>query len=334
MKKIIIDYVFKLGITTVVISIILGCASLLPTKPNTIYSQYPGYNQIFQENPLLANEIGKLPEIQDAISDDGARALEDIVKLYQDNPIAFNKVFDEMYKIGLPDVRKYCSPLQALFWLAEDGRLSEENNPLVDYSLEGLLNEAWKPEGKLELSENEAKKVIDGIKNEDQRKEYNAFLDRLKVLNKIILLDYRKKPRTFSKEARAIIKNSSRENLRWEDFNVVVERLNAPELVDYYERRRINWVDWRTLPYYPDYPVSPQYVFKHNKGNCVAITDFTVYCLHKGGYKARDLRVFDPNYSSHSVCLFKVNRKKYIMDNGRISKRGIIPWAEYHYKPP
>jgi hypothetical protein len=115
---------------------------------------------------------------------------------------------------------------------------------------------------------------------------------------------------------------------RWEDFDKVTLRLNLPELIDYYERKRITWVDWRTLP---TWPVTPYYVFKHNKGGCVSITRFTVHCLRKGGYKAWELRVGDISgrYPFHAVCLFEMQGEKYIMNNGTSWPLGISPFDLY-----
>jgi hypothetical protein len=76
---------------------------------------------------LLAQEIGKLPEIQDGISDSEAIALEKLCDLYMKNPENFNKTFEKMYQVGKPEVRRYCSPLQAVYWLIMDGKTDAIN---------------------------------------------------------------------------------------------------------------------------------------------------------------------------------------------------------------
>lgn len=120
---------------------------------------------------------------------------------------------------------------------------------------------------------------------------------------------------------------------KWEDFDIVTERLNAPELVNYYERRRFIYNTEHSSR-----NVTPSYVFKRNTGTCTPITVFTVYCLQKGGYKAskinvQKLNVQQPSHGyGHVVCLFDVNGRKYILDNGRPDKflrRGIIPLEQY-----
>jgi hypothetical protein len=70
----------------------------------------------------LARELGKLPELQDGVDQDDLEALRVIRTVYRENPKEFDAAFAEMYKVGKPEVRRYCSPLQALYWLAEDGR--------------------------------------------------------------------------------------------------------------------------------------------------------------------------------------------------------------------
>jgi len=108
-----------------------GCASFDPTKPNTPYSGNPHpavLNELAQTNLLLVQEFGKLPEIHDGISETEMSVLKGIVELYRNDSTQFDNTFDQMYKVGLPEYRKYCSPLQALFWLAEDGQLGEVKN--------------------------------------------------------------------------------------------------------------------------------------------------------------------------------------------------------------
>ena len=164
------------------------------TKPNLVSSSYPGYQHIAKKNPLLADEIGKLPEILDGVSVSEAAALEDLVTLYESDTHTFDTAFKEMYQVGLPDVRKYCSPLQALFWMAEDGKLSKGDTLLANYSLDldkdyvlrKLLDTAWEfKEKRLALSEQQAKKIIESILDEERRKEY-SYLRHLKDINETV----------------------------------------------------------------------------------------------------------------------------------------------------
>lgn len=123
-----------------VILFLSGCAS---TKPNRPYSgpYPPNFDNLAKQNPLLANELGKLPEIQDGISEIDAMALERISVLYNQNQKNFDSAFERMHDVGYPNIRKYCSPLQALYWLSLDNKLKPID--ISNYTLIGLLNKAW-----------------------------------------------------------------------------------------------------------------------------------------------------------------------------------------------
>lgn len=313
-------------------AILLGC-STTPTTPNLPYqgSGYPdSFSKLALNNRLLANELGKLPELRDGISEKEAKALDVLAKSYQENPDAFDSVFKQMYQIGLPEVRKYCSPLQALFWLAESGELEVNKDLIEGYSLKKLLDMSWKFEDSLRISQFQITEIINGIKNEKMRNNYLDYSKRLptSIILKFINEDYNKNKFAFTKESRKIIDDIK--DPRWKNFDVVTERLNAPELIDYYERRRFNYAGARFLR---KYDASPKYVFKHNVGECVSITGFTIYCLRKAGYRAKEIRLV-PGYVAdyHALTLFEMNGKKYIMDNGMPAPAGIHPYVKKRYQ--
>jgi len=315
--------------------VLLGCAA---TKPNLSVTD-ENYNpprgsetdknfleaksilaEISSKNPLLAIELGKMPELQDGISFQEKQALEILHREYVDDTDSFDRAFEEMHKIGLPDVRKYSSPLQALFWLAEDNELRSDSNLLVNYSLEHLLAEAWKFDDFARLSEHQLTEIINGIKNRKKREDYLARSKRLPTgkLQAVIIAAYKKNKYTFTKEARKMIEAIL--DPRWQDFDVVTDRLNAPELIDYYERKRFSY----TLKLPNSIPA--RYVFKHNEGACVSVTNFTVYCLRKAGYRAREIRTRGYNSPFHALTLFEMNGQEYCMDNGRPRPIGIFPY--------
>ena len=114
---------------------------------------------------------------------------------------------------------------------------------------------------------------------------------------------------------------------RWQDYEVVTDRLNAPEIVNYYER--VQFVYKSKKGRQDANKGTPKKLFTNKIGNCVDHSVFDVYCLEKGGYKASIKWV---NQRRHSICAFKVNGNKYYLDNGRPDKflrRGIIPADEY-----
>ena len=164
----------KYLLTIFLCGIVGGCASLGPTKPNEpFHGSYPdSFRKIIESNPLLAEEIGKLPEIQDGISIQDSVALERIWSLYKQNQKDFDSAFRRMLNVGYPNIRKYCSPLQALYWLALDNKLKPKD--ISNYTLIGLLNKAWYEPGF----------AYDGTGR------WDGFSDVTERLNSAALVDY------------------------------------------------------------------------------------------------------------------------------------------------
>lgn len=322
-------------------AILVGCGTIRPNIPFAGKPYPTELDELAKRNTLLVQELGKLPEVQDGISLSEKAVLQRINRLYDKNPERFNEVFNDMYRIGKPNVRKYCSPLQALYWLAEDNELNSENNPLVNYSLKKLLDKAWKLDALSYpfMSDEQIKEVIDGIENESIKKQYLSDMKNgtyLQIQHNL-LVDYKRSKRTgfqtFSKKSKTILEQTliSKKPPRWKDFKIVTDRLNAPQLIDYYERRLFKY--HYEVGHGEDY-IEVLYVFNYNKGHCAQITAFTKYVLQKAGYKANKLIIYHPAYASpkgnhHRVCKFEVNGRKYIMDNGRTQQFGIIPYDEY-----
>ena len=312
---------FHCSWSLITVFIVFSCA----TSPNTPYNGPAPHalEVLSSKNSLLALELRKLPEIQDGISKRDESILNDLVKLYIDNPKSFDQAFDQMYKIGNPEIRKYCSPLQAFFWLAEDNDNKIMLEVIKNFSLQSLLNMSWNFYDSSTFSDNQIEGILNGIKEENMKIDYMARRKRLSqgMYNLELIKAYKKKKSAFTKGARSIFESAM--DQRWEDFDEVTDRLNAPELIDYYERKLFRYVRWYNLPYYP---VTSRYVFTHNEGECVSITQFTIYCLKKAGYWAIELRLPGHNAPFHAVCLFKMDGEKYIMDNGRPRPIGIYAY--------
>lgn len=261
--RLIVIFVFPLHI--------FGCASLGPTKPNIPFagSSYPTeLNELAQKNPLLAYELGKLPELQDEISSSESFAIESFVQLYIQNPAAFDKAFKDMFQEGLPEVRKYCSPLQALFWIVQDG--DNENELLHKYDLINLLNLAWYKKG-------------------------------------------------FEYDGKG----------RWDDFKVVVDRLNSPDLVHYYMRRNFP----QGLPEGRkggDVPLPPKVMFNDKYGTCRDSSNFGKYCLKKAGYEAKIILLEKGKKGagqSAAVEFKDMDGNDYIIDTFKMN--AVIPKEAY-----
>lgn len=90
--------------------------------------------------PELCQEMLKLLDLQE-INDRDREAIEDIAQLASDakNKPAFEAIINE----GIKDKRKYCTPLQALLWIAYD-REFVGYNPIRNFSLVSFVNDIWK----------------------------------------------------------------------------------------------------------------------------------------------------------------------------------------------
>jgi len=110
-------------------------------NPDMYSKELFDYNlsEINKINPELAIELGKLPDFKEIEITD-IEALEDVLDLTSDN--GSKSAFDSMLKEGIPDKRQYCSPLEALLWIANDRDFSEFYR-LRYVSLEILINDAW-----------------------------------------------------------------------------------------------------------------------------------------------------------------------------------------------
>lgn len=136
-----------LGLVIAICINLSGCTTIQPTQPNpsTNIFNSKALSSIYQINTLFAQELAKLPEMLDGIFPYEEAALTRIYKLYNDNPTIIEKAFNEMYQEGYPDIRKYCSLLQAFYWAVEKEELA--NIDLEKYNLANLLNEAWYKQG-------------------------------------------------------------------------------------------------------------------------------------------------------------------------------------------
>ena len=113
--------------------------------------------------PELVQELLKLPDLEEIEAKDD-EAIEDITYLALDPK--YKTVFELMLNEGIKDKRKYCTPLEALLWIAYD-REFNGYNPLKDYSLQTLTSDAW---GNTTTSENYAS---------ERWQSFNEVVDRL-----------------------------------------------------------------------------------------------------------------------------------------------------------
>lgn len=299
-----------------------GCTAPMSTRPNDPYQgPLPGsFHILEQKNSLLATELAKLPEIHDGISDSDKTALTKIGQLYLKDPDSFDAAFKKMYRVGKPSVRKYCSPLQALYWLAEDGDLTDQNNPLVNYSLKKLLITAWQiTYPKPGLSDKQVRKIIEGITDQNRKNRYRQSIKNngsTKAAVDTIFEEYQKNPKSFSQSSQKIILKALRTKKtldpRWNDFDRVVERLNAPELIDFYQVRNFGYSRYGSPGAEDEPSSSPEFIFLRKNGNCDAYAAFTLHCLRRAGYKSWPVVMRGKN---HITALFESDGWIYVLDN-------------------
>ena len=108
-------------------------------------------------------------------------------------------------------------------------------------------------------------------------------------------------------------------------------RLNSPELIDFFVKKQISYENYWDIPNYDWKGYNPRYVFNNNSGDCYYISNFIVHALRVNGYNAW-LEKFSPERSTdsfHAVSVYKIDGEKFIIDNGRIIKRGIMKYKSY-----
>ena len=279
---------------------------------------YSLFEKLYQKNPLLAKELGKIPEFQDGVSAEERYALEKIVEIYHKVPDKFDKAFEEMYQTGIPEVRKYCSPLQAMFWLVEDGKNKYLVSVLHKYSLDDLLKIAWGGGNllfeKSILSDKDVDFIINSVTNESERDRYKKVKKYagLSKLRNYIIKDYKDTPELFSEKTQDMIKKALDENpnWRWKDFDVVVYRLNDPKLTTYYVSRKFRFQRSTIRG-----SQGPKNTFEKKGGVCRHYASFVTYCLSKAGYHVKNLTFcWGPGWwQGHTISVLREKKGKYLI---------------------
>lgn len=228
--------------------------------------------RLYAIDPALGMEIGMLPELQGKVGERQILSLNRFINLISKVSKEEKSNLANLLKVGQPKFRRYCTPLQAIFWLLEEEETYVETflkpNPL-HYPLKDILIYAWH----------------------------------------------------FS------------ENSHWNDFQIVTDRLNSPELINYYEQANFKYIS------HGECLGSARRIFKSKKGCCSDYTAFSVYCLRKAGYNARAIKVVSPTGKAyHVVCEYEdKDGNEYIMDVDCYSctgGRGIVEKKKYLKKLP
>ncbi|WP_155321675.1 hypothetical protein [Desulfosarcina ovata] len=253
-----------------------------------------------------------LPEIRKFRTYSSRLALSNLLKIYQLAPHGFDRMFEAMNEIGIPEHRKYCAPLQALFWLIQDEKMcisgmllglkinkgtdkngncrphliskmeptSEPNNSTrhdQDYSLEKILNAAWDNESLL-MQRSNIYQIINRIQTQSEAEEYAFLVKRHEDLDlqSYIMDDFLKKREIFDVNDWQQIETAIDQS-RWKTFLTVADRLNSPELVSYYINKKLSF---RKTPASGVY-----FTFFDKKAQCTDAAYFAQFMLRRAGYK-------------------------------------------------
>ena len=162
----------------------------------------------------------------------------------------FSKPFldksDKIYIIGIPEYRKYCTALEAFFWLIVDGKTDIAIKILTDYSLSDLLDASWNYTSNFFDCDDRIMPVVESIKDNQLKLEYLNDLkqknyERIQVG---LFSDYFINRDIFTQNGQKQIESALRyvkKNERWGSPKIILDRLNAPVLLDYYINHQITY---------------------------------------------------------------------------------------------
>ena len=329
-----------------VLVVAASCASLGTTRPNVsiLDRDLPGLSSpnliearsilsyVEGRNRLLAAELGKLPELQDGIDARDIAALRHIRRLYRESPRTIDAIFAEMYTVGIPTVRRYCSPLQAFFWLAEDDRIVADNKggllielplpyttyvwtPNTDARLQ-LLSLAWDTSDREVYRKVQIDAAIAALLDPAERERYSAMAQRLDPLKvqKYLFDDFQNHPHMFSPAGRTLFEAAAKGS-QWRDFETVTDRLNAPALVGWWLNKHFRYAE-------RDKPQPAEVTFATHHGDSKAYAIFSYHCLARAGYEPF-LFTMDPKSPfPHTVCAYREDSRYFTLDNKKGGKAG------------
>ena len=255
-------------------------------------------DKISLRNKLLAFELGKLPEFQEVVSSREKDALFQLSKLYYKDSSNFDTSFSKMCQLGLRDVRKYNTLLQALFWLVKDEKLNEAKDIIKYFSFKRLLDYSWLLEHTKHIKRwkwrsKEAAKLLESCLDDEIKRKIEEFYNKNKGSTDYIIFLAKNHPEAFEYKFKPFDAKLKTHENKWKDFSNVIDRLNSPELVFYYIKNNFSYEQGEHG--------SPKKTFKMKAGNSKAIAELGQFLLKKAGYKTfiRTVKTLD------SSCCFE-----------------------------
>jgi len=296
----------SLGCLTSLLFLLLTCAPITETQKASLISAGEEVEKeltnLSKVNPVLVEELRRLPELKRGLNEKGVLALKRIITFYSEspNPDEVKQIFDKILSVGKREYRKFSVPLQALLWTAEENELPLGQNPLAIFSKEKHMTfnlQMYGPDFR----------YVTFNKNLDEDEDVITFVTCIW-----------KKTYTTDK---------------WKDPNEIINRLNSPYLFDLFLRDNIRY-DWeererhRSSGFYLK-PVKE--TIKSRKGVCTDATNFAIKALGKAGYKVTPLKVyfkrpgFDWAHStSHTVGVLEESSKLYKIADVYLIRDGIV----------
>jgi len=239
-------------------------------------------------------------------------ALDQMTSFYYSNTEAFNITFEEMYLPGKPKIRKYCSPLQALFWLFEDGQKDTAKDIILKYDLLKLLHQTYvsnDPEiMKSKWKRGESKRLLDSCTDREIVNNANELIENNLSITLYLIEMAKKQPEKFDyvydENNFQVLKE--RHSDRWRKLNKVADRLNFPELANFYV--------FNNFSYYtkPSYSITE--MFRRKGGHCRSFARFVTYSLRRAGYDATNIRFKKSSIFISTSIMRKDNLYWVVMD--------------------
>ena len=152
-----------------------------------------------------------------------------------------------------------------------------------------LLDSSWKFDDRvklemLDITDQEAKTIVASIK-----KEVIWYAKYQETAKDVVILCYNRNPNAIPRKYRELIEHDKtyqksklileKNKLRWENLKILIDRLNAPELLDFYINRNIVYAH-----YLPSYQRPYSSIIKYKYGDCDDLANFGRFVLTKAGY--------------------------------------------------
>lgn len=276
--------------------ILVSCAwkgpnkSLLGFYPETLFKYKIDSNfitarklleSLAERNRQLSTELGKIPELQTSIDDEKLAALTKLIEVYFAQPVQFDLAFNQVKKIGKVEIRRYNTPLQALFWLAEEDKIDEIEILIDSFSLNRLLDRAWVLNNteyfhRWKWRTAQARKLYDSCKDESLKRQIEKYFKDNRGATDYIIALAEKNPESFNHRMEMFDDALSAHRKRWTNFRAVSDRVNSPELIHYYIMGEYSFE--------PNIHLPPKETFQKKYGSSASIAMLGALFLESAGY--------------------------------------------------